>query len=67
MQYIITIRIGEGQKRTYRIDASGEEEAKERLKLRLPPAQRENFVIDEFKIDMSSVGVEEPYGTFGGE
>jgi hypothetical protein len=67
MQFIIEIRVDEHQKRTYRIDADDEAEALERLKLRLPPTQRDNFVIDELKIDMTTVGIEEPYGAFGGE
>lgn len=67
MQYIIEIRVGDRQKRSYRIDAEDEAQALERLKLRLPPEQREDFVIDELKIDMTTVGVEDPYGVFGGE
>lgn len=66
MTYIIDIRI-EGKQRSYRIEARGEEEAKERLKLRLPPNQREDITIDAIKIDMTTVGDEAPYGEFGGE
>ncbi|MDA3946327.1 MAG: hypothetical protein PF439_06570 [Helicobacteraceae bacterium] len=67
MQYLIDIRINEGRKRTYRIDAKTEEEALERLKLRLPPQQRDVFVVDMIKIDPATVVDEDPYGVFGGE
>ena len=66
MRYIIDIRLGE-KKRTYPVDASNEEEAVERLKLRIHPAQRDTLVIDSIKIDMSTVGNDDPYGMFGGE
>ena len=67
MEFVFDIRIDERQKRTYRIKAKDEDEALERLKLRLPPSQRDNVVIDDLKIDMTTVGIEEPYGTFSGE
>jgi hypothetical protein len=67
MQYLIDIRIGEKPKRTYRIDAANEDEAMERLKLRLPPHQRDTITIDAIKIDMTTVGNDEPYGVFGTE
>lgn len=66
MRFIIDIRIGD-KKRTYPVDADSEEEAVERLKLRIHPAHREKLVIDAIKIDMSRVGVEDPFGAFGGE
>ena len=65
MTYVFVIRINGGAPRTYRIDARSEEEAHSRLALRLPPSDRDNFVIDSLQIDMSTVGVEEPYGSFG--
>lgn len=67
MRYLIDIRVGGGKSRTYPIEAKDEDEALERLKLRLPPKQREAFVVDALKIDPKSFDVEEPYGTFGGE
>ncbi len=67
MQYLIDIRINEGAKRTYRIDAKTEEEALERLKLRLPQQQRDAFVVDMIKIDPATVVDEDLYGVFGGE
>ena len=66
MTYIIDIRIDD-KKRSYRIEAKSEEEAKERLGLRLPPAQRDFVIIDSIKIDMTTVGDEAPYGEFGDE
>ena len=66
MTFIIDVRVNE-TRFTYRIDAKDEDEAKERLKLRLPPHQREHIVIDAIKIDMTTVGDEAPYGEFGGE
>ncbi len=66
MTYVIDIRIDD-RKRSYRVEAKNEEEAKERLALRLPPAQREGIVIDAIKIDMTTVGDDSPYGEFGGE
>jgi hypothetical protein len=64
MIFIIDIRIDEEQKRTYKIEAKDETEAKERLKLRLPPHQRDTLLIDSIQIDPATVGGEEPYGTF---
>lgn len=67
MRYLIDIRIDGTKKRTYPIDAKDEEEAKQRLKLRLPPHQRDGIVIDAITIDPASLANEEPYGIFGGE
>jgi hypothetical protein len=66
VEYLFDIRI-DGKKRSYRIEASDEEEAIERLKLRLPPSQRDAVVIDEMRIDMATVSTDDPYGSFGGE
>ena len=67
MRYLIDIRIEDTKKRTYPIDAKDEEEALERLKLRLPPRQRINIIIDAIIIDPASITNEDPYGIFGGE
>lgn len=66
MTYIIDIHIKD-KKRSYRIEARNEAEAKDRLKLRLPLTERDTFTIDTLKIDMTTVGNEDPFGTFGGE
>jgi hypothetical protein len=67
MRYIIEIRIDDGKPRTYPVDAASEEQAIERLKLRLPPSQRESFEVDSIRIDMTTVGTEEPFGIYTGE
>ena len=67
MQYLIDIRIDGRKKSTFRVDGKDEEQAIERLKLRLPPNQRDSFVVDAIKIDPATVGSEDPYGLFGGE
>ena len=67
MIFIIDIRIDGKQKRTYRIEAKEETQAKERLMLRLPPAQRDTLIIDSIRIDPATVNYNEPYGSFGGE
>ena len=67
MQYLIDIRIDGRKKSTFRVDAKSEEQALERLKLRLPPQQRDSFIVDAVRVDPASVGDEEPYGVFGGE
>jgi hypothetical protein len=67
MQYVIEIRTAESKKQTFRIDASSESEALSRLKLRLPPDQRETVVVDSMKIDLTTVGSDDPFGVFGGE
>jgi hypothetical protein len=66
VQYLIDIRLDQ-TKRTYRIDADSEAQARERLLLRLPPHQRDSVIIDAVKIDRTTVGAEDPYGSFGGE
>lgn len=64
MRYLLHVRVGEGKKRTYRIDAKSEAEAKERLPSRLAPQERENVIIDAIEIDPASLGSEEPFGIF---
>ena len=67
MTYLIDILTEEQKKQSFRIEAKNEDEAKERLKLRRPPNKRENFTIESIKIDMSTIGMEDPFGSFGGE
>lgn len=67
MTYLIDILSSERKKQTFRIDAKNEDEAKERLKLRLPPNKRENITFESIKIDMTTVYNDDPFGTFGGE
>lgn len=64
MQYIIDIRIDKDKKRTYRIDAKDETEAKKRLLDRLPPQQRDAIIIDSIKIDVTTVVDDDLYGIF---
>lgn len=64
MTYLIDILTAEKKKHSFRIEAKSENEAKERLVLRLPPDKRENFSIESIKIDMSTVGKDDPFGTF---
>jgi len=67
MHYIIDVRVDQDKKRTYRINAKDETEAKERLKDRLPPHQRDSLIIDDINIDMSTMVQDDPYGIFGEE
>jgi hypothetical protein len=67
MEYIIDMRLGEKTKRTYRINAKDEEEAKERLKLRLAPQHREEVIIDSIRLYQTTLGDDDPYGIFGDE
>ncbi len=67
MHYIIDVRVDQDKKRTYRINAKDETEAKERLKDRLPPYQRDSVIIDEIKPDISAMVHDDPYGIFGEE
>ncbi len=67
MHYIIDVRVDQDKKRTYRINAKDETEAKERLQDRLPPHQRDSLIIDNIKIDMSTIVQDDPYGIFGEE
>ncbi|MDM5270886.1 hypothetical protein PGH07_01695 [Sulfurovum sp. zt1-1] len=67
MIFIIDIRIDGKQKRTYRIEAKEETQAKERLMLRLPPSQRDTLIIDSIQIDPATLNNDEPYGSFLGE
>lgn len=63
MRYLIDIRL-EGKSRLYPIDAENEVQAIERLKLRLPPNQRESILIDSIEIDPSSISHDDPFGVF---
>lgn len=67
MHYLIDIRIGGRKKGTFRVDGKDEEQALERLALRLPPQQRDTYVVDAIKIDPTSIIDEEPYGIFSEE
>jgi hypothetical protein len=67
MHYIIDVRVDQDKKRTYRINAKDETEAKERLHNRFPPHQRDSLIIDNIKIDMSAMVQDDPYGVFGEE
>ncbi len=67
MRFIIDITLASQEKRNYLIDAKDEDEAKERLQLRLPPNQRDNIKIHSIKIDPNSIKNEDPYGIFSGE
>lgn len=67
MQYLIDIRIEGSKKSTFRIDGQDEKQALQRLALRLPPDQRDTYIVDAIRIDPSSIGEEEPYGIFTGE
>lgn len=63
MRYLVDI-ILEGKERKYPIDASSESEAIERLKLRLPPHQREAFTVESIAIDPLSLPDDDPFGVF---
>lgn len=64
MVFIVDIILPTEQTRSYKIDASSEEEALERLKLRLPPDIREEIKIDSITIDTSTIRNEDPFGIF---
>ncbi len=63
MRYLIDIRL-EGKSRLYPIDADNEAQAIVRLKLRLPPHQRESIIIDSIEIDPASIPNDDPFGIF---
>ncbi len=63
MRYLIDVGI-EGKNRIYPIDADNETQAIERLKLRLPPHQRESIEIHSIKIDPASIPDDDPFGVF---
>lgn len=68
MRYLLEVRIADKRPQTFPIDAKDENEAKERLALRLPPDKRDKIIIDSIKLDPKSIPVDdEPYGVFGGE
>jgi len=64
MRYIIEIRISTKNRRSYKIDAKDEKEAFSKLALRLPPDQRDNYVVDSISIDPLSINIDEPFGVF---
>jgi lipase chaperone LimK len=63
MRYLIDIRL-EGKSRRYPINAENEVQAIERLKLRLPPHQRESIIIDSIDIDPASIPNDDLFGVF---
>ncbi len=64
MTYLIDILTDDKKRQSFRIEAKNEEEARERLKLRLHPDKRECFTVESIKIDMRTVGIKDPFGTF---
>jgi hypothetical protein len=64
VEYILHVRVFESKKRTYKISAKDEDEARTRLLTRLAPSEREGVIIDSIEIDPSSLGDEEPFGIF---
>lgn len=66
MRYIMEIHIDE-KAYTYHIDAKDEDQAYERLLLRLAPNKREFVKVDTIQIDPNSIMPQEPYGIFTGE
>jgi len=67
MTYLIDILTHEKKAKRFCIEAKNEEQAKDRLKLRFPPDKREDFTIESIKLDISTVNMDELFGTFGGE
>ena len=68
MRYLLEVRIAGKRPQTFPIDAKDENEAKERLLLRLPPDKRDKILIDSITIDPKSIHIDDdPYGVFGGE
>lgn len=63
MRYLIDIRL-DGKSRLYPIDADNETQALERLKLRLPPHQRESVIIDSIVPDPAFLPNDDPFGVF---
>ncbi|MDD5053031.1 MAG: hypothetical protein PHO27_09910 [Sulfuricurvum sp.] len=63
MRFLIDIRLDD-KTRLYPIDADNEAQAIERLKLRLPPHQRNSFLINSISIDSASIPANDPFGTF---
>lgn len=63
MRYLVDIRL-DGKSRLYPIDADNETQALERLKLRLPPHQRESIIIDSITLDPASIPNNDPFGVF---
>ena len=64
MRYIINITLASKESRKYLVDASEEDEAKERLLLRLHPDQRDTVKIDSIEIDPTSIIYENPFGIY---
>ena len=66
MDYLIKANLKEKKPSLFRITAKDEEEAKEKLKLRFPPKEKENIIIESIQIDMTTVSPQ-TFGEFGGE
>lgn len=65
MRYILAVTLANNKKRTFPITAASEEEAREKLLLRLPPHERDGVRFDSVSVDPKSVlPDEDPFGTF---
>jgi hypothetical protein len=64
VEYILHVRVLESKKRTYKITAKDQDEARTRLLTRLAPSEREGVIIDSIELDPASLGDEEPFGVF---
>jgi len=65
LRFIVDVRVFGDKKRTYRIDAKGEDEVHERLMSRLAPKERESVIIDGVRPDPAVLpSGDEPFGIF---
>ncbi len=64
MRYLLHVRVGDNKKRTYRVDAADEAEARGRLLPRLAPHERDTLIIDSIEIDPATLQSTDGFGTF---
>lgn len=64
MNYIIEIKLHQGQTRKYFISAADEKEVIEKVKLRLLPYDRERLNVLSIRPDFSKPADDDAYGTF---
>ncbi len=64
MKFIVEVKLESGQVRKYTVLASDKQEAVEKMKLRLPPHDRESCFIESIRPDASQLVDDDIHGTF---
>jgi len=64
MKFIVEVKLENAQVRKYTVVATAKSEAVDKIKLRLPPKERESCTIQSVTVDHSQLVDDDVHGTF---